>query len=90
MEEGVQRRLLAELGMGKNPHLKKRQTGAITTWANYNPGKANSKALHLNPAGKKDRMLGWSEETAQMTEQREEELARKTTGLLCKQEAERC
>lgn len=59
MEEGVQHRLLAELAMGKNPHLKKKQTGAITTWANYNPGKANSKVLHPNPAGKKDGMGCW-------------------------------
>lgn len=53
-EEGVQHRLLAKLGRGKNPDLKKRQTGAITTWTNHNPGKAKSKVLHPNPAGKKD------------------------------------
>lgn len=59
MEEDVQHRLMSELGRGKYPDLNKRQTGAITTWTNYNPGKDNSKVLHLNPSGKKDGAICW-------------------------------
>lgn len=91
MEEGVQHRLLAKSGRGKNPDLKKRQTGAITTWKNHYPGKAKSKVLYLNPAGKKDGAVCWDGQRRQhrwQTAERERDDWKRTV-FLCKQEAER-
>ena len=53
-ERGGQHRQSVGLGNGKNPNLKKGQTGAITTWLNHSPGKAESKVLHLNSSGERN------------------------------------